>query len=137
MRRDPELIRLLMLKLEAWEKPATAIQYIGYKKDLAIAGYTDDEVYYHVDQILQIGWIDSGGPLSITGMTPGGQFSFHGLTPKGHDFVDSVRDDVIWKLTKDGAKEAGGYTLQLLSALGKGFVKKQIEKLTGIPIGEG
>ncbi|QQZ36030.1 DUF2513 domain-containing protein [Pseudomonas sp. SK2] len=132
MRRDPELIRLLLLKLESLEKPATAIATVGYRENLAIEGYTDDQVYYHVDQILMSGWVDMAGGR---GMNPSGHFSFRALTPAGHDFVDSVRDDAIWKLTKDGVSAAGGFTLEMLAALGKGFLRKQVEKLTDISLG--
>ncbi|MEN5143569.1 DUF2513 domain-containing protein [Pseudomonas juntendi] len=132
MQRDPELIRLLMLKLESLEKPATAIAMVSYKDHLAIPGYDSDAVYYHVDQILQSGWIDMAGGR---GMNPSGQFSFRALTPIGHDFIDSVRDDAVWALTKKGATAAGVFTMDTLAALGKAFMRKQISKLTDIELG--
>ena len=49
-----------------------------------------------------------------------------------HDFLDSVRDPETWAKTKKAAAGAGGFTVELLRDLAKGFVKKQIEeKLTG------
>ncbi|MCY1309409.1 hypothetical protein D9M70_595020 [compost metagenome] len=57
------------------------------------------------------------------------------MTPAGHDFVDSVRSDTIWKLTKEGAAAAGGLTLDMLAALGKGFLRRQVANLTGIELG--
>lgn len=132
MRRDPELIRQLMLKLEAFDKPATAIATVGYRENLSIDGYSADQVYYHVDQILMSRWVDMAGGR---GMNPSGHFSFRALTPAGHDFVDSVRDDAIWQLTKQGASAAGGFTMDMLAALGKGFLRKQVEKLTDIQLG--
>ena len=56
------------------------------------------------------------------------------LTWKGHDFADSVRDDEIWRQAKDGVSAAKGFSVDLLAALAKGFIKKQIEQKTGIPI---
>jgi hypothetical protein len=131
MQRDPDLIRLLMLKLETLPLRAMGIAMINCRDHLAIDGYTTDQVIYHVDQILMNGWIDSAGGQ---GMNPNAQFSFRALTPAGHDFVDSVRDEAIWKLTKDGVLAAGGFTLDTLSALGKAFLKKQVEKYTGLEI---
>jgi len=52
----------------------------------------------------------------------------------GTRFIDAVRDEKVWRLTKEGAEKAGGWTLGLLSALGKGFLKKQIERLTDVDI---
>ncbi|MEN5045094.1 DUF2513 domain-containing protein [Pseudomonas koreensis] len=132
MQRDPDLIRLLMLKLEAMDKPASSIFIINSKDDMVIPGHDSDKVSYHIDQILQCGWIDLAGGR---GMSSGGEFSFRGLTPRGHDFIDSVRDDAVWTLTKKGVTAAGGFTLDMLAALGKGLLKKQIEKLTGIELG--
>ncbi|WP_312374416.1 DUF2513 domain-containing protein [Stutzerimonas nitrititolerans] len=106
MRRDPELIRQIMLKLEALEKPATVILSVGCHDDLASEGYTYDQVHYHVDHILQHRWIDTAGDNSIC---LDGTITFRGLTPSGHNFVDSVRDDAIWALTKKGASDAGGF----------------------------
>ena len=56
------------------------------------------------------------------------------LTWAGHDFIDSVRDDEIWRKTKEGAKAAGGFSVDLLKALAKGFLKKQIETRTGVEL---
>lgn len=131
MQRDPDLIRLLMLKLEALPIRAMGIAMINCRDHLAIDGYTTDQVIYHVDQILMNRWIDSAGGQ---GMNPNAQFSFRALTPAGHDFVDSVRDEAIWRLTKDGVSAAGGFTLDTLSALGKAFLKNQVEKYTGLEI---
>ncbi|SCZ38087.1 Hypothetical protein SAMN03159306_04946 [Pseudomonas sp. NFACC48-1] len=131
MQRDPELIRLLMLKLEALPLPAMSIAMINCREDLPVDGYTSDQIIYHVDQILMNEWIDTAGDR---GLNPNAQFSFRALTPAGHDFIDSVRDEVIWKLTKDGVSAAGGFTLDTLAALGKAFIKKQLEKLTGLEI---
>ena len=56
------------------------------------------------------------------------------LTWAGHDLLDSVRDPKIWAKTKHGALAAGGFTVDLLKDLAKGFVKKQIEQRTGVTL---
>lgn len=56
------------------------------------------------------------------------------LTWQGHDFLDKVRDPEIWHATKEGAKKAGGFSLELLGALAKGFLKKKIEAHTGVDL---
>jgi hypothetical protein len=56
------------------------------------------------------------------------------LTFVGHDFLDSVRDEVLWAKTKDGAAAAGAFSLELIKTLAKGFAKKQIEDKTGISL---
>ena len=44
----------------------------------------------------------------------------------------SIRDPDVWNKTKKGALAAGGFTLNLLNDLAKGFIKKKIEDSTGI-----
>lgn len=129
MRRDMDLYRKIVLELEAWDISPTAIMIVNvYNGEFPIAGYTEDEVYYHVQQIRMAGLIDEAGGGSSSG------FGFRSLTPKGHDFADSVRDDRIWAMTKEGALKAGGLTLDLVLMLAKGFVKQQIEKKTGVQL---
>jgi hypothetical protein len=129
MRRDMDLYRQLVLDLEALDLAYGEIVSIDvFGGDLAIEGYTPDQIAYHLDQIVSSGMVDQAGGGSLDG--PG----FRCLTPKGHDFVDSVRDDKVWAMTKEGALKAGGLTLDLLVALAKGFVKQQIEKRTGVQL---
>ncbi len=56
------------------------------------------------------------------------------LTWDGHDFLDSIRDPVIWQETKEGVKKAGGFSLELLGDLAKGLLKKKIEDHTGVQL---
>nr|WP_294510085.1 DUF2513 domain-containing protein [uncultured Rhodopila sp.] len=56
------------------------------------------------------------------------------LTWEGHDLLDSVRSPEVWKKTKKGVEAAGGFTIDLMKSLAKGFVKKQIEEHTGVKL---
>jgi hypothetical protein len=60
--------------------------------------------------------------------------TFARLSWAGHDFLDSVRDREIWAKTKNGALAAGGFTIDLIADLAKGFLKKQIEDRTGVEL---
>ncbi|WP_116867230.1 DUF2513 domain-containing protein [Pseudomonas syringae] len=129
MRRDIDLYRAIVLQLESEDLPPGSIAEINVLAgELPIDGYTEEQVHYHVRQIIMAGLIDQGGAGSSAG------FGFRSLTPAGHDFADSVRDEKIWQMTKKGALEAGGFTVQLLVDLAKGFAKKQIQKLTDVEL---
>lgn len=129
MRRDMDLIRDLMLKLEAIETPGG--RYIHIPPDspeISIPGRTPEEIDYHLSLIDGAMFVDSGG------VDPGRGIALRGLTWSGHDFVDSVRDPAIWRATKDGAQKAGGFSVDLLLALAKGLIKKKIEQHTGVKL---
>jgi hypothetical protein len=126
MQRDMDLVRQLMLKLEALPLAQGSIALLnGTDERMRVDGYTPDQVDYHLSLLADQGWIEVGRRLSHS-------IGFRKLTPSGHDFVDSVRDPEIWRKTKEGALAVGGITFDLLKDLAKGFIKKQIEARTGI-----
>lgn len=130
MRRDMDLIRAIVLKLEAWDKKPSAIFVVqDIDSDFPIDGYTSDEILYHYQLIAEKGWVDTAGSSKNYR-----NFTFRCLTSDGHDFADSVRDDKIWSMTRDSAVKAGAFSIDLLGQLAKGFAKKQIESYTGISL---
>lgn len=129
MRRDMDLIRELLLKLEAAKCDPNSV-YIFYSGDdeISVDGFSHEEIEYHLSLIAEAGLVDQGGSGAMEG------FMFSRLSWAGHDFVDSVRSPEIWAKTKKGVDAAGGLTLDLLKDLAKGFIKKQIKDKTGIDI---
>lgn len=129
MKRDMDLIRELLLKLEALPMRRGGIVTIGPDdEEIAVPGYDPDQIDYHLSQIRKAGFIDEGGAHPMVGI------GFRSLTWAGHDFIDSVRDPDIWAKTKKGAEEAKGFTFDLLRDLAKGLIKKQIEEYTGVKL---
>ena len=129
MRRDMDLIRELMLKLEAMDcDPNSVYLYKPGDEDLAVDGFTDEEVSYHLALITEAGLIEHRGSRVMSG------FMFSRLSWSGHDFVDSVRSPEVWAKTKKGVEAAGGFTVDLLKDLAKGFIKKHVEEYTGVKI---
>jgi hypothetical protein len=131
MKRDMDLMRGLLLKLEALPVPRGGVLTIPPNHEaIAVEGYDVDQIDYHLSQIIREGWIDEGGE----GARPMIGIGFRCLTPAGHDFLDSVRDPETWSRTKKAAAGAGGFTLDLLRDLAKGLIRKQIEDRTGVKL---
>ena len=128
-KRDMDLIRDLLLKLEAWQMDMGDTVLIGPDDPgVAVPGYDTAQIEYHLSLLRSEGFINCLGSQPMLGIT------FSGLTWQGHDFLDSVRDDKIWAKTKQGALAAGGFTFDLLKDLAKGFVKQQIKARTGVDL---
>ncbi|ARQ13149.1 hypothetical protein NXC12_PD00037 (plasmid) [Rhizobium etli] len=130
MKRDMDLIRLLMLKLEALPMRPGGAYIISHDNDeVQIPEYSGDEIAYHLRLIQQAGFVTSSNfkPMS-------GGITFSGFSWEGHDFLDSVRDPEIWQKTEGALKQAGGFSLDLAKALAKGFIKKKIEQHTGVEL---
>ncbi|PKM29731.1 MAG: hypothetical protein CVV07_08505 [Gammaproteobacteria bacterium HGW-Gammaproteobacteria-11] len=127
MQRDMDLLREILLKLEGMSQQANSI--LTFKAgDLGIEGFTDDQVIYHFRLLADEGYIDQGGRPPLSGLM------FRQLTWKGHDFADSVRDSEIWRKARGGALAAGGWTLDLIKDLAKGYVRKKLSDTTGIEL---
>lgn len=129
MKRNMDLVRELLLRLEELHVPAGSAFVLEFDKPpLNVEGETLDDVAYAVRMLEDAGFLD------LTRTQPALGVCLRGLTWRGHDFIDSVRDPEIWRKTKEGAEAAGGFTIELLSELAKGFIKTQIEKHTGVKL---
>lgn len=129
MRRDMDLIRELLLKLEAISMtPGSVVHMMPDDEEIRVDGVAPGAIEYHAKLLLEAGLIDSGTSRAMRGIT------FRSLTWAGHDFLDAIRDPEIWAKTKKGAAAAGGFTMDLLRDLAKGFIKRQVEELTGVKI---
>lgn len=130
MKRDMDLVREILLRLE--EMPMElGDALVVTPADLAkvISEYDITQINYHMELVHAAGFINDGGSSG-----PAFGFIFCGLSWNGHEFLDSIRDPAIWKATKEEATKVGGFSVDLLGALAKGLIKKQIEKHTGISL---
>ena len=97
---------------------------------LELDGYAPALVSYHVMQLHEAGF--------LVGKKLGGLNHFEWqpkhLTYKGHEFLDTVRDEEIWRRTKAGAEKAGGAGLGLLLEIGKAYDKQMFKEKLGIEL---
>jgi hypothetical protein len=124
--RNMDLIRDLLLKIEKLEFPNSSIRY--YLQDLA--GNSETEEHSRSVILYHLNLLQNAGNFMFT--TDGK--AINGISMSGHDFLDSVRDPAIWKRTREGALATGGWSVDLLKDLAKGFIKKKAEEVTGIPL---
>jgi hypothetical protein len=130
MKRDMDLIRELLLKLEALPLGRGGIAVISPNTaEIAVQGHDADQIANHLSLMREAGLVDSPGPPPMSG-----GMMFRRLSWQGHDFLDSIRDPEVWNKTKKGAAAAGGFTFDLLKDLAKGFIKTKIEEHTGVKI---
>lgn len=127
MKRDMDLIRTLLIQIEESASPTSLGNLVTQNP-----GVKFPELQYNLKQLYDAEYIKG----SILEFVSSGGYDLKRieLTWKGHDFVDSVRDEEVWAKTKKGAEEARGFTIDLLKDLAKGLVKKKIEEHTGITL---
>jgi Hypothetical protein (DUF2513) len=129
MKRDMDMVRELLLRIEAVKLVDSPTVVFSTSDDLMQPGEDRATVLYHMQLLVDAGFA-TPLTLGISQFGPG----IEGLRWKGHDFLDSVRDAEIWRRTKESASKAGGYTVDLLIDIAKGFIKTQIKKHTGMEV---
>ena len=129
MKRDMDLIRSLLLQIEGGEKEFNAttddVNEIMGEKPTGLTRDESEKLYNHLDLAETAGFIEISRKIGHT-------LYVEKITWEGYDFIDSVRDQVIWDMTKKSVKEAGGFSVDILKAVARGFIKKQIVKATDI-----
>ena len=126
MKRDPDLERQILLAIEAYDGESRP----GYA-DLSGLGATRLQINYQTRLLHEAGlvWaIDCETFDDRFAMTP------VRLTMSGHEYLDSVRDEEVWRRTKQGAQAVGYFSLEALSALARGFMREKIRHHTGVEV---
>ena len=115
MKRDIDLIRSILQKVESWNEPL-------HLEDLfPMAGYSEDQIAYQVKTMFSDGAIDAL-PDDEFGV-PYRRFFNIELTPKGHDALDVIKDDTRWNKFKAFLDKTGkAFTFDLLLAWTKGLI---------------
>lgn len=124
MKLDKDLVREIMLIIEASDK--TPDSWIN----ITIDGRNEDEISYHVMLLHEGGLIVAHDLSSISDF----DWRPKRLTIRGHEFLDTIRDREVWRLTKAGAEKAGGVSLMVMLEIGKAYGKQVLKDRLGIEI---
>lgn len=133
MKRDMDLIRDLLLKIEDGQRSFDLLtpeiaEILGESSEGRQPREQAEQLEYHLNLLVD------GGLITIHAKLSGAVWQIGQITWAGHDFLDTIRDPEIWREAKAGVKQAGGFSLELLKALGKGLIKKKIEQHTGVEL---
>jgi hypothetical protein len=125
MKRDMDLMRQILLEVESWND-------LG-PRQVSIDGVDDIiKLNREVERLYDTGYLE--GITSSPIQSPYKRIAVTDLSPKGQDLLNSIRNPEVWSKTKKGAEAAGGFTVDLLFDLAKGFIKRAMEDLTGFQL---
>ncbi len=130
MKRDMDLIRDLLLKLEALDVNAFEVATVS-TENLDLDGYEAAQIDHHMALLYEAGLIVSGIDQDALGE---GTWVFRRVTWAGHDFLDTIRDPEVWKRTKEGASKLGGWTFGLIKDLGTAYLKHKARERLGLDL---
>lgn len=98
MKRDMDLVRLILLEIETQYK-STAIY------NLQIDGYDIETIAYHCKILHEAGLISAYKAQYADNRLY--SFGVGSLTWEGNDYLDKVRDNSVWRKTKDVITKKG------------------------------
>lgn len=126
MKLDKDLVREILLAIEAdTTDPKKGI-------DLKIEKLSPQIISYHVELLTEAGFLVSRDHAylfeSVSIWRPAR------LTYKGHEFIETLRDEEVWGRTRKGAEKVGSAGLGLLFEFGKAYLKEVVKERTGIDL---
>lgn len=127
MKRDFDLIRQILLAVEAEHTGRDDVEWD--LSDLSKFGGCDrDEFFGNFKLLIKAGFLepDRGGDFCIDD-----KIYTYGLTWYGHEFLDSIRDEKVWRKTKEGARKVGSFSVDVLTDIARAIINKKIKDLTG------
>ncbi len=126
MRRDPDLDRQILFAVEAYDGESPP-------HDVDLSGLDAPKIQkdYQIRLLSEAGLIKALDASSASDPLPMLPVR---LTMAGHECLDSIRDEEVWKRTKAGAQAVGNFSLDLLGALAEGFARETVRKYTGLEI---
>jgi len=115
MKRDMDLIRQILLYVES-EMPSHESVFVLPHNAFSNVSY--DVVASHLEIMVTANLLMNG-----SGLVADDYAEVRGITSYGYDYLDAVRDDELWRRTKDAASKAGGFTIDVLKQVAVGLIK--------------
>ena len=130
--RNMDMIRNTLLEIEGGRRMFCTLPK---SHAAAMAMPEEDALDDHLAQVLEyhLSLVENAGFVEFQKRS-GSIWSVEGLTWQGHEFLDNIRAQDIWDKTKEQADNLGGFSMQVVGELAKGFVKTKIAKHTGIEL---
>lgn len=111
MKLNQDLVRLLLLQIEDKTGPYEPLEL----SDISIKDYSYEEILYTTERLLEAGYIKAR--LETTDLHR--DHVIYSLTWDGHKFLDTVRDNVVWRRTNDIVKKLSSVSLSLILHIGE------------------
>ncbi len=90
---------------------------------LSLKDYTRDELVYTVERLSEAGFINVS-KICDEPCTP--TYFIFSLTYNGHQFLDTIRDNSIWKNTKTVASQLASVSLPIIQEIAISFIKTKL-----------
>lgn len=126
MKLNHECVRDLLLFIE------DALEYGTYAnaERIVLKDYSKNVIVYTADKLLEAGYI-GGSRHEYSGHDNLPSIGISSITWEGHKFLDSIRDDSVWKNTKNILSGFSSVSLGIVSNVASQVISHIIKQQTG------
>lgn len=129
MKRDMELVRKILLAMEASDKNNFTLP-----SHPQIEGYKSDQIEYHMRIMANANLLHYEKEIEVQEINTGGMIPHKSkwtyerfyLDWRGHEFIETIRDDTQWNKVKETMTKAGGFIFDLALMVGKKFIENKL-----------
>ncbi|MFV0552893.1 MAG: DUF2513 domain-containing protein [Anaerorhabdus sp.] len=125
MKLNHDCVRELMLYLEENLTIGDSIEI----NQLSLNAYTNEELLYASIKLIEADYLDGKAFYFIDGNC---DVSVSSLTWNGHQFLDNVRDDDVWKNTKSVISKFSTVSIGIMSNVASQVISSLIKAQLGI-----
>lgn len=123
MKLNQDCLRDLMLELEDKLFINTHIYTDEFRTLEIFNKYSDEDVYYSLKQLIKMGLIDGATKNQAATVQPY-YIDVYDIEPKGHEFLNNVRDENVWKETKKRISKFASVSIPVLQQVSTAVIQK-------------
>ena len=133
MKLDVACVREILLYLESDPSTITnengAVEVVGtWFEQICenLPNYSPETIYYTLARL------EEGGYVSLSTQWAGNGLNMccvNYITYSGHEFLEKIRPDTVWKTTTNIAGKVGSFGLQMIEKIAEGVATAYINKL--------
>ena len=120
LKLNKDCIRDLLLYLEKNLDNKSDIQV----RNITLNDYSNEELMYTAEKLIEAQFINAVNKWDITDSHI---ISVISLTYKGHEFLDTIRDNIVWSKTKSFLSKFTSTSIGLISNVASEVLAKMIE----------
>lgn len=125
MKLDYDCLRYILLAIEDTDKSRILAS------SLTNDTYSKGEILHHVDCLKDVHYIETSSPMTCLDAPSSDCYIFR-LTMQGHQFLDTIRNDTVWKETKKITSKIGTATLDVIIDIASKVLSDIIAKQMGL-----
>lgn len=121
MKLDHDCIRDILLTIEEMDYTITGLTKNIFEEQDRIQKYESIQVLYTLKRLNDAGFINV---MFGKGEAFYHFYNVHSMTYSGHQLLDDIRDDKVWKETKDKASKLSSVSIPVLQQIASSVVKQ-------------